>query len=158
MRHRLLQTKLGRLLIVADGRGIVRVQFEDAQHPSTPAPDSKPGGGLVDEAARQLGAYLRGDLIQFDLPLAPAGTPFQQRVWTQLRKIPYGQTACYGDIARRLRMSKAARAVGGACHRNPIGIIIPCHRVIGRSGSLTGYASGLERKRKLLALERRCVR
>jgi len=107
------------------------------------------------EVARQLAAYFAGDLTDFDLPLAPEGSDFQQRVWAQLRTIGYGETATYGAIAHRLGMTHAAsRAVGLANGRNPIPIVIPCHRVIGADGTLTGYAGGLARKQVLLDLER----
>jgi methylated-DNA-[protein]-cysteine S-methyltransferase len=103
---------------------------------------------------RQLHAYFARDLKEFALPLRPAGTPFQLRVWDELRKIGYGEVATYGEIARRLGMSPAAsRAVGLANGRNPIPIVVPCHRVVGANGTLTGYAGGLERKQLLLDLE-----
>ena len=106
------------------------------------------------EAVRQLAAYFARDLKEFDLPLAPVGSAFQQRVWEQLRAIGYGETASYGQVAGRLGMTNAAsRAVGLANGRNPIPIVIPCHRVIGANGTLTGYAGGLERKQLLLGLE-----
>jgi methylated-DNA-[protein]-cysteine S-methyltransferase len=106
------------------------------------------------EACRQLTAYFDRDLKEFDLPLAPMGSAFQQLVWEQLRGIGYGQTASYGEIAARLGKTNAAsRAVGLANGRNPIPIVIPCHRVIGANGTLTGYAGGLDRKQTLLGLE-----
>ena len=106
------------------------------------------------EAARQLRAYFARELKEFDLPLRPGGTPFQERVWEQLRLIGYGETASYGEIAARLGLSPgASRAVGAANGRNPIGIVIPCHRVVGVAGSLSGYAGGVERKQLLLRLE-----
>jgi methylated-DNA-[protein]-cysteine S-methyltransferase len=109
---------------------------------------------LLVEAARQLRAYFDRELTEFDLPLRPHGTPFQQRVWAQLQKIGYGQTASYGEIAARLEMKPgASRAVGAANGRNPIGIVIPCHRVVGSKGLLSGYAGGVERKQLLLGLE-----
>ncbi len=109
---------------------------------------------LLVEAVRQLRGYFARDLKEFDLPLAPEGTQFQLRVWEQLRAIGYGETASYGEIARRLGMTAAAsRAVGMANGRNPIGIVIPCHRVVGANGTLVGYAGGMERKQFLLALE-----
>jgi methylated-DNA-[protein]-cysteine S-methyltransferase len=109
---------------------------------------------LLREAARQLTAYFAGELREFDLPLDPGGTEFQRRVWDQLRAIEYGHTASYGEIARRLGMNPgASRAVGAANGRNPIGIVIPCHRVVGSAGLLSGYAGGVERKRLLLDLE-----
>lgn len=108
---------------------------------------------LLAEARRQLLAYLAGELREFDLPLSPAGTQFQRQVWEELRKVPYGRTVSYGELARRVGRPKAARAVGQANHNNPIPIIIPCHRVVGSGGALTGYAGGLEIKEKLLRLE-----
>jgi methylated-DNA-[protein]-cysteine S-methyltransferase len=106
------------------------------------------------EAKRQLAAYFRGDLEEFDLPLAPAGTEFQRRVWQELARIPYGATISYGELARRVGNPKAARAVGLANGRNPVPIVVPCHRVIGSDGRLSGYGGGLGRKEALLALER----
>jgi methylated-DNA-[protein]-cysteine S-methyltransferase len=124
-----------------DGDGRVRGRRDDT-HP------------LLVEAVRQLAAYFARDLKEFDLPLAPVGSAFQQRVWEQLRAIGYGETASYGQVAGRLGMTNAAsRAVGLANGRNPIPIVIPCHRVIGANGTLTGYAGGLERKQLLLELE-----
>ena len=109
---------------------------------------------LLREAVRQLRAYFAGELKEFDLPLDPQGTVFQRSVWDQLRRVGYGETASYGEIARRLGMTSAAsRAVGLANGRNPIPIVIPCHRVVGANGTLTGYAGGLERKQVLLDLE-----
>jgi methylated-DNA-[protein]-cysteine S-methyltransferase len=103
----------------------------------------------------ELEAYFAGRAVDFDIPLAPAGTPFQQAVWQALRGIPYGATASYAEIARRIGRPRAVRAVGLANARNPIAIIVPCHRVIGADGTLTGYAGGLERKQALLELESR---
>ena len=124
-----------------DGDGRVRGRRDDS-HP------------VLAEAVRQLAAYFARDLKEFDLPLAPVGSAFQQRVWEQLRAIGYGETASYGQVAGRLGMTNAAsRAVGLANGRNPIPIVIPCHRVIGANGTLTGYAGGLERKQLLLELE-----
>ena len=113
---------------------------------------------MLRRAVEQLTAYFAGDLEDFDLPLAPHGTEFQHRVWDQLQLIEYGETASYGEIARRLGKTNAAsRAVGLANGRNPIPIVIPCHRVIGASGTLTGYAGGLERKQALLGLEQEAL-
>ena len=111
----------------------------------------------IKEAAQQLDAYWSGELFDFDLSLAPKGTPFQQNVWTALRTIPYGTTATYGDIARKIGSPTASRAVGAANGRNPIAIVVPCHRVIGANGTLTGYAGGLDMKEQLLDHERRFV-
>ncbi|HEY2902366.1 MAG TPA: methylated-DNA--[protein]-cysteine S-methyltransferase [Polyangia bacterium] len=106
-------------------------------------------------AARQLDEYFAGRRTRFDLALAPRGTPFQKAVWAALVAIPFGQTASYGDIAQAIGQPAAVRAIGGANHRNPLAIVVPCHRVIGADGSLTGYGGGLDRKRLLLALEAR---
>ena len=111
------------------------------------------GAAPFAEAKRQLASYFAGNLTAFDLPLAPAGTAFQKRVWDELRRVPHGQTVSYGEMARRIGSPNACRAVGLANGRNPISIIIPCHRVVGASGKLIGYAGGLTRKEALLALE-----
>ena len=110
---------------------------------------------LLQEVQRQLTAYFSGALREFDLPLAPRGTPFQCAVWQALREIPYGEVRSYGEIAAAIGRPNACRAVGMACHVNPIAIVVPCHRVMGKSGALTGYAAGVERKRVLLALEQK---
>lgn len=110
---------------------------------------------LLEEAARQLEEYFAGERREFSLPLAPRGTEFQLRVWAALRTIPYGETRTYGELATLVGNPKASRAVGGASHRNPLSILIPCHRVVGTSGKLTGYAGGLEAKGFLLNLEAR---
>ncbi len=108
---------------------------------------------LLEQAEQQFHAYFAGQLQHFDLPLAPGGTPFQQQVWQQLRGVAYGHTKSYGDIAKAVGRATAARAVGAAVGRNPLAIIVPCHRIVGANGALTGFASGLDRKRWLLALE-----
>ena len=142
---------VGPLVLSAEGDSITAISFSD--QPGVDAPSESVSPVLV-EAQRQLVAYFAGELQRFDLPLAARGTPFQQRVWAELAKIPYGSTASYGDIARRLGLAAgASRAVGLANGSNPIAIVVPCHRVIGSNGTLTGYAGGLERKRFLLGLE-----
>ncbi len=110
---------------------------------------------LLDRAAGQLNEYFEGRRLSFDLPLRLCGTPFQMNIWSAMREIPYGETRTYGQLAAQVGSPKAARAVGGACHCNPIMIIQPCHRVVGASGALTGFGGGLGAKRLLLALERR---
>lgn len=109
---------------------------------------------LLDRAVAQLGEYFAGRRREFDLPLEPVGTEFQQRAWRELRGIPFGATISYGEQARRLGDQKASRAVGSANGRNPIAVVVPCHRVVGADGSLTGYASGVDRKAWLLEHER----
>ena len=140
---------VGRLAAYSDGTALVKVRFlgPDERVPDVP-PDSHSR-----EAGAQLEAYFAGQLRRFDLKLAPKGTPFQQDVWRALQAVAYGATTTYGDIARQIGHPNAVRAVGAANGANPIGIVIPCHRVIGSDGTLTGYAGGLERKRALLDLE-----
>ena len=121
----------------------------------TAAPLKAPDTPLLQECVRQLRAYFDGSLTVFDLPLNPQGTPFRRRVWAALQAIPYGETRSYGQLAKALSCPGAARAVGGANHHNPIAIIIPCHRVIGADGGLTGYGGGLAMKDWLLRHERR---
>ena len=148
-------TPVGPLTLVAEGGALVRISFGDDRHSSegresSGCSDHTP---LLDEAARQLADYFEGRRREFDLPLAPAGTSFQREVWAALREIPYGETRSYKDIARAVGRPRACRAVGMANNRNPLPIVIPCHRVVGASGALTGYAGGLEVKSKLLQLE-----
>jgi methylated-DNA-[protein]-cysteine S-methyltransferase len=151
-----MDSPVGELRIVELGGSVVAIEFEPFRPPS----DGRPLGARGDahpvlaETVRQLAAYFARDLKEFDLPLDPQGSAFQRRVWDQLLTIGYGDTASYGEIAGRLGMTNAAsRAVGLANGRNPIPIVIPCHRVIGANGTLTGYAGGLERKQTLLSLE-----
>ena len=151
-----MPSPIGDLRIVERDGSIVAIEFS----PFQPHADGRPLGARSDdlpvlsETVRQLTAYFDRELTDFDLPLAPTGTDFQQRVWHQLVGIPYGETASYGEVAGRLGMTNAAsRAVGLANGRNPIPIVVPCHRVIGANGTLTGYAGGLERKQLLLELE-----
>jgi methylated-DNA-[protein]-cysteine S-methyltransferase len=153
------ESPVGDLRVVASDGGITRIDFRLEGPPEEAFRGPVVGERADDDpllrsAVDQLAAYFARDLKEFDLPLAPHGTAFQLRVWDQLRGIGYGQTASYGEIARRLGMTNAAsRAVGLANGRNPIPIVIPCHRVIGANGTLTGYAGGLERKQLLLGLE-----
>ncbi len=146
-----MQSPVGPLVLTAEGDALTAVAF--VAEPVEVADSDEPPRVLV-EARRQLLAYFVGELETFDLPLGGRGTPFQQRVWDELGRIPYGTTASYGEIARRLGMAPAAsRAVGLANGSNPVAIVVPCHRVIGSTGRLTGYAGGLDRKRFLLGLE-----
>lgn len=148
-----IDSPIGGLLLVSDGRALTGLY--PPQHRRIP--DVPVGGDpthpVLAEAADQLAAYFAGERTGFELDLGPRGTPFQQAVWDALRLLPYGGTASYGELARRLGRPTAARAVGAAVGRNPISVIIPCHRVVGTSGALTGYAGGLPAKQQLLALE-----
>jgi len=151
----IIDSPVGELRLVALDGAITAIDFMPALYaegrPRGERSDSDP---LLVECARQLSEYFKGDRTSFDLPLAPVGTPFQVRVWEQLRQIEYGTTCSYGQIAGRLEMTgHGARAVGLANGKNPIPIVIPCHRVVGADGSLTGYAGGLDRKTTLLGLE-----
>jgi len=146
-----MESPVGVLRLVSDGQALTSLMFDPPDAPVGERDDENP---LLVEARAQLEAYFAGDRKDFDLPLAAAGTPFQQRVWAALREIGYGETCSYGEIARRLGLPPgASRAVGAANGRNPIAIVVPCHRVIGSGGKLTGYAGGLERKERLLSLE-----
>ena len=122
--------------------------------PRDAAPLALPSTPLLRQAAAELAAYFAGDLREFTVPLAPKGTPFQQKVWTALREIPYGETRSYKEIAAMVGNEKACRAVGMANNRNPLPIFIPCHRVVGTNGKLVGYAGGLDVKTFLLELEK----
>ncbi|MCX6359698.1 MAG: methylated-DNA--[protein]-cysteine S-methyltransferase [Armatimonadetes bacterium] len=154
-----LGTPIGELLLTSDGAALTGLYMPDHAHgPEVGAGwVSDDGAALFAATAEQLREYFGGGRRLFDLPLAPAGTLFQLRVWAELRRIPYGATVTYGDLARRLGDPGASRAVGLANGRNPISIIVPCHRVVGAGGKLTGYAGGLERKRFLLELEGGCL-
>ncbi|MCK7545670.1 methylated-DNA--[protein]-cysteine S-methyltransferase [Marinobacter bryozoorum] len=149
-----LDSPIGRLLITGDGEAITGLYMDQQATRPVAGDNWVRDDQHLDNARSQLLAYFEGQLQQFDLPLAGAGTPFQQQVWQALREIPFGHTETYGELARRVGNAKASRAVGLANGRNPIGIIVPCHRVIGANGSLTGYAGGIERKKWLLAHER----
>lgn len=142
---------VGKLTLISDGKALRHCEFENPRYPYEAAPRGE--DKIIANARRQLDAYFAGKLKAFDLPLAPHGTEFQRRVWDALLKIPYGVTRSYGQQATAIGSPKAMRAVGLANGRNPIAIIIPCHRVIGSNGSLTGYGGGMERKRLLLDLE-----
>ena len=150
-----LDTPIGRLLLAVDGEGLRHIDFESDRHPTPIGADWERGRGALHEARAQLIAYFEGRLTVFDLPLAPQGTQFQQQVWLELLRIPYGATATYGGIARHIGDASATRAVGAANGRNPLPIVVPCHRVIGADGSLTGFGGGLPVKRFLLDHEQR---
>ncbi len=148
MNYFFYKTVIGEIGIVEDGSAIVRIVFGSASIAGEPSESP-----LLAEAAGQISLYLEGRLKSFSLPLDPRGTPFMRVVWKALLAIPYGGTASYSDIAAAVGNPKACRAVGMANNRNPIPLIIPCHRVIGKNGSLTGYAGGLEIKKRLLSIE-----
>jgi len=143
---------IGALLLISDGEALTGIHF-DGRHGMAPTPGGEHDPVIV-EAARQLRAYFAGERHSFALPLRPAGTEFEVEVWEELRRIPYGETLSYGELADRVGNPSAARAVGRANACNPIPIVIPCHRVIGADGSLTGFGGGLDTKRRLLDLER----
>lgn len=145
-----IASPVGPLLLVADGRALLEIRFGGGRSDDV---SSERETALLRETHTQLDAYFAGSLREFDLPLAPRGTQFQLRVWRALLEIPYGETWSYADVARRLDSPTATRAVGAANGRNPLPIVVPCHRVIGADGSLTGYGGGLEIKRSLLRLE-----
>jgi methylated-DNA-[protein]-cysteine S-methyltransferase len=146
-----VETPLGKLLIVGDAEGLRHIVL--ANRAESLRVDWHFAPSAFPEAIHQLQAYFAGRLKVFDLPLAPQGTPFQQKVWKALQAIPYGQTICYAELAQAVGKPGAARAVGAANRCNPLPIVIPCHRVIGKDGRLTGYRGGLELKQKLLQLE-----
>jgi methylated-DNA-[protein]-cysteine S-methyltransferase len=152
----LMDSPVGELRIVERGGQVTAIEFSPfrAGTDGRPIGERDDGHPVLAKAVGQLTAYFARDLKEFDLPLAPLGSDFQRRVWDALLGIGYGETASYGEIAHRLGMTNAAsRAVGLANGRNPIPIVIPCHRVIGANGTLTGYAGGLERKQILLGIE-----
>lgn len=154
---RTVDSPVGPLYLAATANGLTDVGFAGDGGPvSARAPtgaDLARARAILDAAAAQLAAYFAGERRTFDLPLAPVGTEFQRAVWQALRDIPHGETISYGELARRIGRPRAVRAVGAANGRNPLAIVVPCHRVIGSDGSLTGYGGGLPIKRQLLALE-----
>ena len=146
---------VGGLLLVGDDDGLQGLYLPDHKRGRTPTEQWRRDDGALRETRRQLGEYFDGGRTAFDLALDPVGTPFQREVWDTLRTIPYGETWSYGRLAGAVGRPGAARAVGAANGRNPISIVVPCHRVVGATGTLTGYAGGVEVKRRLLALEAR---
>jgi methylated-DNA-[protein]-cysteine S-methyltransferase len=155
-----MTSPVGELLLTAEDAGLTRVYFEQHVHGNRMGAEWRPAAAstgraadVLAEARRQLDAYFTGRLTCFSVALAPAGTPFQQRVWAALRGIAFGDTVSYSEIARRIDAPDAVRAVGAANGRNPLSIIVPCHRVIGSDGTLTGFGGGIERKRWLLQHE-----
>ena len=167
MIERTIHTKMGAIVLGAEGSHLVRLGFVDepAENPSDRDAVSVDEAGseaqarqreearVLDQAERELDEYFAGARTEFTVPLAPFGTAFQKDVWKLLCAIPFGETRTYGDLAEKLGDKKKVRAVGGANGKNPIAIIVPCHRVIGKDGSMTGFASGIHRKEALLQLE-----
>jgi methylated-DNA-[protein]-cysteine S-methyltransferase len=149
-----MESPVGRLLLAVDEAGLRHIRFVDGSRKERPEPSWTKDPGPFTALIHELRAYFRGELKRFDQPLAPEGTSFQRQVWSELCGIPYGETISYLELAARVGNPRASRAVGLANGANPIPIIIPCHRVIGSNGKLTGYGGGLAVKQKLLALER----
>ncbi len=154
MRYATLDSPIGPLLLAGDADGLRYLSFLRGDRPTDVAPDWREDANGLTGVMDELVEYFAGRLTRFTVALAPQGTPFQLRVWHALLDIPYGETISYGELARRIGDPKASRAVGLANGANPLAIIVPCHRVIGSNGSLTGYGGGLPIKHALLALER----
>ena len=150
MQYAVMDSPMGPLTVASTEKGIASIQFGNSV-PEGVCPDPATNQEIVG----QLTEYFEGKRTRFELPLDVEGTPFQKAVWNELQRIPYGETRSYGDIARAVGKPGAARAVGMANHENPIAVVIPCHRVVGQNGSLTGYAGGLHLKAQLLSIERR---
>ncbi len=148
-----IHSPVGELLLTGDGSALTLLAMHEQKRGGQPQDDWRRDDAAFAAAREQMASYFAGELRRFDLPLAPAGTAFQRKVWQALLDIPFGQTESYGALARRIDAPKASRAVGLANGRNPIAIIVPCHRVIGANGNLTGYGGGIERKRWLLTHE-----
>ncbi len=151
--YKIIKTPVGPMTLVANDKALVGVEF--GKSPRGELNEKHP---ILMRAEAQLGKYFAGKLKNFELPLAPHGTAFQERAWSELRKIPYGQVISYGEQAKRARKPQAMRAIGSANGKNPFAIIVPCHRVIAKDGKLGGYAGGLDIKRKLLTLESNCLK
>jgi methylated-DNA-[protein]-cysteine S-methyltransferase len=155
IRYARLATPLGPLLATAVGGALTGIYYEGERHAPAIGADwiEDAGAAPLTECAKQLGEYLDGVRKSFDLPLAPEGSEFQRRVWIEIARIPYGETITYTELAARAGAAGSARAAGAATGRNPLSIVVPCHRVVGSDGSLTGYAGGVPRKKRLLAIE-----
>lgn len=148
-----MPSPVGPLRLIADAQGLRRICFERDRHPRAEDARGEHAPARLARARDQLDEYFEGTRREFDLPLRPRGTPFQLEVWDALRAIPFGATWSYADVAQRIGRPSATRAVGAANGRNPLPIVVPCHRVIGRDGRLTGFGGGLEAKATLLAIE-----
>lgn len=149
-----VKSPIGQLLLTGDGESLTGLYMADANDYADKREPRQRNDDAFAEVTSQLAEYFAGERRDFDLQLAPQGTKFQSKVWSALREIPYGETRSYGEIAAAIGKPKASRAVGTANNRNPIAVIVPCHRVIGANGSLVGYGGGLDRKTMLLSLER----
>ena len=150
-----LETPIGPLTVTATKKAVTAIRFGTEVPEGSARCTAAEATPLLRKAAEEIGEYFAGSRRKFTLPLAPEGSPFQQKVWEALRTSPYGETRTYGHIAMQIGHNKSFRAVGMANNRNPIVIVIPCHRVLGYDGKLTGYAGGLDIKERLLALEKR---
>jgi methylated-DNA-[protein]-cysteine S-methyltransferase len=148
-----VDSPIGELMLVGDEEGLAGLYMDVGRHGPWRDPAWRSDAGPFADATEQLEQYFAGERTEFALTLAPRGTPFQQRVWSLLREIPFGETTTYGALAQQLGNPRTVRAVGLANGRNPISIVVPCHRVIGAGGALVGYGGGLDRKRALLAHE-----
>jgi methylated-DNA-[protein]-cysteine S-methyltransferase len=155
IRYARYESPLGTVIAIANGDGIFSIDFVDAKYAKRIDPEwiEDPKSPPLRECMQQLAEYFAGKRRDFDLPLAPRGTSFQERVWNEIARVPYGKTISYGELAKRAGAPGQARAAGAATGRNPVGVVIPCHRIVGADGSLTGYAGGLDRKQRLLELE-----
>lgn len=156
-RYTRFDTPLGTLLATAEGETLTGLYFDGGRHAPTPQPEwvEDANAAPFADCARQVEEYAAGKRKDFALPTAARGTQFQRRVWAEIARIPYGSTITYAELARRCERERAVRAVGAATGRNPLSIIVPCHRILGSDKTLTGYAGGIERKARLLALEGR---
>ena len=155
IRYARIRTPLGTLLATAEGNTLTGLYYEGGRHAPSASREwiEDAAWPPLAACAKQVAAYLDGGRKDFDLPIAAAGTDFQRRIWEEIARVPYGKTITYAELADRAGSPGSARAAGAATGRNPLSIIVPCHRVVGTSGSLTGYAGGLDRKQRLLALE-----
>ena len=153
VRHAVVDSPVGPLTLVERSGRLAGLYMAGQRHLPDPGTFGPPDDDALPEVREQLAAYFAGELQDFDLPLGPAGTPFQVAVWEALRRVPYGTTCTYGELAAEVGRPAAVRAVGAANGRNPVCIVVPCHRVVGSTGQLTGYAGGVDKKAALLALE-----
>lgn len=154
-RYARIASPLGPMIAVAEGGALAALDFTDAKYARSPEPSwiEDASWPVLRACVAQLAEYFAGERGRFDLALAPHGTPFQRRVWAEIAKVPYGETIPYAELARRAGAPGSARAAGAATGRNPLAIVVPCHRIVATGGALTGYAGGLARKEFLLALE-----